>query len=231
MDSEIDKTIQKVIHGYRTKCADDAKLLEEAIKEGDAVSMYATLMKNFNLPSISTEEKLLHSTRLFYFMGCCLEYNDGIPMLEVLSDWIDNSEKRKAINAVKSQATLCEFLVEKGVDITILADYVAEKEMIEYVLDEEKKSTGVLKRILERKQMTAKQVETPKPNQKQKDGYSAKEWCTILYYSDYKVLRGSEKYDTEIIKSFHTKNELAYALTSFIRNFKVVKSHIEKSEK
>ena len=161
MDAGFDKMLQELVYGYRTKYSEDAKLLEDAVEAGDSISMYSTLFENANQPSLSTNEKLLHSTRLFYFMGYCMKYNTGIPMLEVLSDWIDNKEKRKVINAVKSQANLLDVLIEQGVDIKILADFIDEREMIEYAIDEEKKSTGILKRILRRKQASLKNLATP----------------------------------------------------------------------
>lgn len=151
MNTDFDKMLQELVHGYRTKCSEDAKLLEEAIEAGEAIPMYSTLFQNANQPSLSTNEKLLHSTRLFYFMGYCIEYNNGIPMLEVLSDCIDNEGKRKVINAVKSEANLIEVMIEEGVDINILSEYIEEKEIFEYATGEEKKSTGVLKRLLKQK--------------------------------------------------------------------------------
>jgi hypothetical protein len=148
--------LQELVHGYRTKCSKDAKLLEDAIEAGEAISMYSKLFQDANQPSLSTNEKLLHSTRLFYFMGYCMKYNNGIPMLEVLSDWIDNDEKRKVLNAVKSQSNLFDVLIEQGIDINILAEYIDEREITEYAINEEKKSTGVFKRILEHKKSSIK---------------------------------------------------------------------------
>lgn len=245
MNTDFDKMLQELIYGYRTKCTEDAKILGDAIEAGEAVSMYSTLFENCNQPSLSTNEKLLHSTRLFYFMGYCMNYNNGIPMLEVLSDWIDNDEKRKVINAVKSQTNLFEVLIEQGADIKTLADYIDEREIIEYAINEEKKSTGVLKRILERKKgnknegvhsksitlNTIKESDKkPVTNQKQKDGFNSKEWCAILYFTDYGERKETD-YDTDLVKSFHSKHKLPFGETTFIQNFKDVKRHIEKSEK
>jgi hypothetical protein len=69
-----------------------------------------------------------------------------------------------------------------------------------------------------------------KSNQKLKDGYSSKEWCTILYFTDY-LEKHDTDYDTDVAKSFHAKHKLPFAETSFLQNFKDVKRHIEKSEK
>ena len=143
---DFNKMLQELIYGYRTKCSNDAKLLEDAVEAGDAVLLYPRLFENTNQASLPTNEKMLHSIRFFYFISYCLKYNNGIPLIEVISDWIDNKEKRIVINAVKSQANLFDFLIEQGIDINILADYIEDKEMIEYATDEVKKSTGVLKK-------------------------------------------------------------------------------------
>jgi hypothetical protein len=62
------------------------------------------------------------------------------------------------------------------------------------------------------------------------NGYSSKEWCTIIYFTDFSE-RNDVDYNTNIIKSFHAKHKLPFAETSFLQNFKEVKRHIEKSEK
>lgn len=249
MDKKFEEMIEELVGGYRTRCPEDAKLLEDAVKSGDTVSMYSTLLKNANQPLLSRNEKLLHFTRLFYYIGYCIKYDNGIPMLKVLSDWIDNNNnKRKVTNAVMSLSNLFQVLIEKHVDIKILADYIYEREMIEYATDEERKSTGVLKRILERKKVTQNEEIYAKPNTmdtskekqhpkketaskpKLQNGYSSKEWCTILYFSDY-LEKNETEYDTDIVKSFHAKHKLPFAETAFLQNFKEVKRHIDKSEK
>jgi hypothetical protein len=72
-------------------------------------------------------------------------------MIEVVSDWIDNSPKEKTANAAWSQITLFDFLLKKEISINILADYIENRDIIEYATGDEKKSTGVLKKILDRK--------------------------------------------------------------------------------
>jgi hypothetical protein len=63
-----------------------------------------------------------------------------------------------------------------------------------------------------------------------KDGYNSKEWCAILYYSDYSEKTYSDK-DTDIVEAFRLKHDLPFAKTSFLTNFKAVKKQIEGSEK
>ena len=207
MDTDFDKILQELVYKYRTKYSEDAKLLEDTIEAGDAILMYSTLIENANQPSLSTNGKIMHSVRIFYFMGYCMKYNNGIPMLEVLSDWIDNDEKRKVINAVKSQSNLFDVLIEQGVDIKILADYIYGREMIEFAIDEEKKSTGVLKRILERKQLALKNP-IPQPLQTilPKASLSVPDWCIIFYYLDDAGNQKGAKID-RIIK-FITENDI-----------------------
>ena len=154
MDSENEKTLQELIHFYCTKFPDDAKILREGVADGEASSIFPTLLEKISPPFRPTSEKLFHSARLFYFLGYCLDSNNGIPFIEILNNTIDNSKRDKVINAVKSQKTLIDFLVRKGVDKADLEEYVAEKETIEYAIDENNKSTGVLKLILARKQIT-----------------------------------------------------------------------------
>lgn len=181
MDSTDNKILQEFIHFYHTKCADDAKILREAVEKGEAISMYFTLSKNWKLSSESFSEKLLHGARFFYFLGYCLKYNDGIPIIEILNHSIDNGKKDKVINAVKSQKTILDFLISKGVDKVKLEEYVAEREIIEYAIDENKKSTGVLKRLLAiSKQVSEKEA-------KQTDSFETKNGLTE-----------SEKYEQSI---------------------------------
>ena len=181
MDSKNEKILQELIQFYHTKCASDAKILREVVEEGDAVSMYATLLTNLKLPFEWTSEKLLHSARFFYFLGYCLKYNDGIPIIEILNASIDNSKKDKVINAVKSQKSLLYFLISKAVDKVKLEDYVAEREIIEYAIDENSKSTGVLKQLL----AISKQV--PEMEAKQTNSFETKN-----------ELSESEKYEQSI---------------------------------
>lgn len=218
METDLDKMLQELVHGYRTKCTEDAKLLEEAVEAGEAVFLYPSLFKNANQPALSTNEKLLHSIRLFYFMGYCMIYNNGIPMLEVLSDWIDNDEKRKVINAVKSQSNLFDVLIEQGVDIKILADYIDEREMIEYATDEEKKSTGVLKRILNRKQSILKDSTSPNsllPSPiKTKIEILSDNLSQYGFFELEKVIRLSKQSKESLIEKI-SENGLPYAIAMF----------------
>ena len=218
MKNDFDKMLQNLVSKYRTKCSEDANFLEKAIEAGDAASLYPSLLNATNQPSLSTNDKLLHSVRLLYFMGYCLKYNNGIPMLEVLSDWIDSNEKRKVINAVKSQANLVEFLVEQGADIKMLADYVDEREIIEYAIGEEKKSTGVLKRILDRKksgltdlaslgQISHQVIETKKDNLKE-------QLCNYGFFELEKVKILSNQGKDSLIEKIFVKS-LPYAIAMF----------------
>lgn len=231
MDSKNEKILQKLIYIYHTKCASEAKILREAVEEGDVVSMYTTLIRNTKLPSELKSKNLLHFLRLTYFMNYCLNYDNGIPFIEILSDTIDHGKRQKVVNAVKSQKTLIDFLIVKGADFGNLIDKIAEKETIEYAIDENKKSTGVLKRIFDRQKGTQKETKTKilKGTKIQKAGYSSRDWCTILYYSDYSQRQITE-FDINIVKSFHKKQDLPFAITTFNQNFKEVKRHIEKSE-
>lgn len=179
MDVDFDKKLQELVHRYRTQCPEDAKILEKIVEKGDAAKMNYTLFEKAGQTSIPKSERLFYIARYSYFLGYCMEYNNGIPMLEILSEWIDNGEKRKISNAVKSQKNYFSRLIEQGVNIDVLADYIQEMDMIEYANEEEKKSTGVLKRILERKRLTTTKQET-----KAKQVLSVPDWCIIFYYLD-----------------------------------------------
>jgi hypothetical protein len=157
MDSQNEKTLQNLIRYYATKCRDDAQMLRKAVEDGEANLYYPYLLKNLAQFKV-TPEKLVHCARYFYFLGYCLKHNNGIPFIEIFNNAIDNSKRDKVINAVKSQKTLIDFLVSKGVDKADLEEYVAEKEIIEYAIDENNKSTGVLKRLLARKQIKRKEA-------------------------------------------------------------------------
>lgn len=218
MDTDFDKMLQDLVNGYRTKCVEDAKLLEKAVEAGNAVLMYPTLFENVNLPSISINEKLLHSARFFYFMGYCMKYNNGIPIIEVISDWIDNDEKRKVINAVKSQTNLIEVLIEKGVDIKVLADYIDEREIIEYAIGEEKKSTGVLKRLLDRKKSILMDLASQGPNSHQvietKKDTLKEQLCNYGFFELEKVKKLSNQGKDSLIEKISVKG-LPYAIAMF----------------
>lgn len=75
-----------------------------------------------------------------------------------------------------------------------------------------------------------KSVDSKNKTRINKDVYSSKEWCVICYYSNFSDKKGHE-YNTDVIKAFHAKHKVPYALTTFIANFNKVKRHIEVSEK
>lgn len=75
-----------------------------------------------------------------------------------------------------------------------------------------------------------KSVPPSSDNILEKDGYQSKEWCAICYFSDY-LDKDESKTDTSIIKAFHHKHDLPFAVTTFIANFRIVKRHIINSEK
>ena len=233
MDSENKKILNDLLSVYQTECANEAKTFRNGIESGETVSMYSLLIKNIQRSNISVNDKLFHSLKLIYFLNYCLNYDNGIPFIEILNSMIDNSEKQIVVNAVQSQKTLINFLSEQGIDLDILRDYVDNKEIVEYAIDTNKKSTGVLQRILARKQENKSEIDQSniesENSKKHKDGYNSKEWCTILYFSDY-ANKQLNQYDTEIIKAFHIDQELPFAVTTFIQNFKTVKKHIEKNE-
>lgn len=66
-------------------------------------------------------------------------------------------------------------------------------------------------------------------NKKTKDGYGAKEWCTILYFTAYQNRKETD-FDTHIVEDFHSEKQLPFAKKSFLANWKIVKKHILKSE-
>jgi len=207
MEDQGEKILHQFIHFYKCNCREDIKVLEEAVEKGSAVSMYSILFKNMSKasdPTVPISDKLVHSARYFYFLGYCMNYNNGIPMLEIVNEWIDNGEKKKVINAVNSQKTLLTFLKEKGVNLNEIAEYIDDKEIKEFAIDEEKKSTGVLKRILDKIQVnqTEKEVNQSDINQiKDKIGYKAEnnlsvsDWSIIFYYLDEAGLKEGRKID------------------------------------
>jgi hypothetical protein len=72
MEDQSEKMLQEFISFYKNKCHEDIKVLEEAVKKGNAVSMYSVLFKNLGKASDSTvpiSEKLVHSARYSYFLG------------------------------------------------------------------------------------------------------------------------------------------------------------------
>lgn len=217
MEKDFEAMLQEMVHGYRTECPSDAKMIEEAVEGGEADVLSTILFENANLQSLTTNEKLLHSVRLFYFLGYCLKYNNGIPMIELLSNWIDNAEKRKVENSVKSQTILFDFLLKKDIDIKILADYIAEKEIIEYALGENKKSTGVLKRLLNWKMLPFEKsgsYGSPLPSIKTKTDVLKENLSSHGFYELEKVKRLSQTGKDSLIKKI-SENSIPYAIAMF----------------
>jgi hypothetical protein len=217
MEDQGEKMLQEFISFYKNNCHEDVRALEEAVEQGRAVSMYSDLFKNMGKasdPTVSITDKLVHSARYFYFLGYCMHYNNGIPMLEIVNEWIDNGEKKKVINAVTSQKNLLTFFKVKGINLNQIAEYIDDKEIKEYAIDEEKKSTGVLKRLLDKVKVTQTEKTDNQSDGKQIDtiGYgtennlSVTDWAMIFYYLD----ESGEKvgYKIDRIKQFITKNNV-----------------------
>jgi len=229
--NELDeKTLQKLFRTYVAKFPNDAELIRRTIKEGDAVSLYLSLSANLVIPIENDSLRLFHNTRLFYFLSYCLKYNNGIPLFEILNHIIDTSPDAKILNALKSHKTLINFLISQNVDLKRLKDYMFEKETTEIALGKKLKSTEVLQRILSKIEDAPKDKTGDKTQNELYKGYNAKQWCTILYFSDYSNKQPND-YDTELIKAFHKKHKLPFMIISFQQNFKIIKSQIEQSHK
>jgi len=205
MEIQNDERFRELFIFYESKCSHEVKILVDSVKNGKASSMFSILLKNLDVASTTDStltEKLLHSLRFAYFLSFCLHYNSGIPMIEIISNWIDCSDREKTINSVNSMSTLVDFLSEKKIDISVLANYNAKNELIEYALDENKKSTGVLKRILIKKQNNQNELfpnnpsdKFPNKNKSQlpENKLSVSDWVIIFYYLDETGIKDGNK--------------------------------------
>ena len=216
MEDQGEKILHQFIQYYKNNCREDVRVLEEAVEKGSAVSMYSVLFKNMGKasdPTVPISDKLVHSARYFYFLGYCMHYNNGIPMLEIVNEWIDNGKKKKVINAVTSQKNLLTFLKVKGINLEQIAEYIDDKEIKEYAIDEEKKSTGVLKRLLDKVKVTQTEKTDNQSDGKQIDtiGYgtennlSVTDWAIIFYYHDESGAKEGNKID-RIAKFIYDNN-------------------------
>ncbi len=146
-----DKNIlHKLMCIYRAKNMDDAKMLREAAFKDDFVSMKAILEDNIRT-SKSNADKLWNSVRYTYFYGYCKKYHKGICFLELIGEKIDCKERDVVIGAIKAQKELVKLLISQGFDLAQLENYLDGKEDVEFVLDEATKSTGLLRRMIDRR--------------------------------------------------------------------------------
>ncbi|PKO95491.1 MAG: hypothetical protein CVU12_09715 [Bacteroidetes bacterium HGW-Bacteroidetes-7] len=144
MNINKDKLIEDLINFYVNKLPKDAEILRNAIIKGDAINMFNFLLEKYKKPSKTQSEKLLYGARLFYFIGFSINYNNGLPLIEIINDSIDTGSKEVIINAVNSQYTIIEFLAAKGLDINFFKDYAHRKDITEIAIDDKKKSTEIL---------------------------------------------------------------------------------------
>lgn len=222
MDSINEERLQGLIKFYQSDCSSDAKILENAVEEGRAVSMFTTLLRDTELTSDSTAGKLLKLARLFYFLGYCMDYQNGIPFIEIFSAIIDKGERPKVRNAVMSQKIIVDFLFNRGVDLECLEDYIADKELVEFAMDEDNKSTGVLKRIIARKMENMH-------NTTKEHGFSALEWATIFYYADCTKLLPEGRTVKERCEKFMNKHSINTTFTNFKTKYYTAKRRINKN--
>ncbi len=151
MDNNFINALGQLLKIYIVNYPEDIKTLTNIIKSGNYIEEYKKLHINLKSKTESISKRAFNYARFIFFLGYCLKFNNGVPLIEIINTYIDNgSNKEEICNAVRSQKTILDFLNKNQPIFDALKDYADEKDIIEYAIEEQKKSTGVLKRNLER---------------------------------------------------------------------------------
>lgn len=114
MNENIDNDIIELIRHYE-KNNPNAKLISEAVKNGQAIEMYLFIIEQSKKTNDIKPNP--YSLDFLYFLSYCINYNNGSELIAVFSYLFDNSNGKASNNAADSIKTIIQFMNEKGVKL------------------------------------------------------------------------------------------------------------------
>lgn len=165
MDTKTSAILSDLLNHYIENCQNETKSFIDTIEQGKAVDLFNNLLENYQRSSNNRTELIVNGLRLLFCLNYSMNSKNGIPLIEFMNNSIDTDKKELVINAVTSQRVIMEYMIKKGVDITVFKNYYQDKEILEYAIGDKNKSTGVLKRNLDRiEQDKSKLIKLAKKN-------------------------------------------------------------------
>lgn len=159
MDLENKDLLEDLLAFFLENYPDDARIIRDAVKQDKSSEMFEALLNQYRMSTKNKSDVLLLGAKMRYFLNYCCNYDNGIPLVEIMTYSIDNDKGEIFLNACKSQGITLEYLIGKGVNINVFKKLLIDKEINELATGERKKSTTILSKNIER-------VKLDKPNRR-----------------------------------------------------------------
>lgn len=232
--------LEKATEVYFQKNPEKRKYIEDGIINGEHIR----IGRELSLNDSSNEER--ESIRLFqgiewvYFFKRCVKHNDGIPVIEVIRDWLDSGNDNKKLNADDSAESYIHVAINNGVKIEVFKKYIHREKRREKLVGKVSPSIKDLEKIIKyielydmpdvvRMEEDLDANRTGKENSS-KNQVSSMDWAVILFYK-MKQYKKEGEFEKDAIARFHEENLPDSGLPAFNTNYNKFKGWIKSADK